>query len=318
MKTIALNPEWNTCERLPSQIDSPKKPYSTITLCNIFVKNKGRMAVTYLLFNLENLLKLAQPLLIGLAINGLLNGSSVGLLLFVAQHLLHLGISTVRRMYDTRAFTAIYNDLATRLVVEQRKEGVEVSKVSARSSLSRGYIDFFEQQIPLVIRSGYAVLGGLVMLGWYDWSLIPICLVLLCPAVILNARYGKRTLKLSKLLHDQLEEEVEIVKRSDAVEVQSYFKNVGHSRIRLSDAEAINFGMMEFFILAVLAGAMVRFCSLGTPQAGDVFAVFRYIMMFILGMDAIPKIVQQLSKLKDIGSRLSSLGETPQISPTDD
>jgi len=275
-----------------------------LRLRDLFAAHKWRMLFTYGLFNLENILRLAQPLVLGVAINGLLKGSFFGLLLFVGQHIAHLAISSVRRMYDTRAFNAIYTDLATGLVTEQRQQQVEVSRVSARSALSRGYIEFFEQHVPMMIRAGYSVVGALLLLGWYDLMLVPFCLALIVPAVLLNAAYGRKTLTLSKRLHDQFELEVDVIGRGSPEDVRRHYESVAESRVRLSDAEALNFGLMEFFVLGLMVAALIHFCSGGGAQAGDIFAVFRYVIMFILGLDSVPKLVQQVSRLRDIGVRM--------------
>src|SRR5687768_15764128 len=169
---------------------------ASLTIRSLFSHNRGRILVTYALFNVENLLRLAQPFVLGWAINDLPRSSYVGLAVFVAQHLLHMLISSFRQMYDTRAFTSIYTDLATRLVVEQRRQEVDVSRVAARSALSRGYVEFLEHYVPMVIRAAYSILGALVMLALYDQSLIYICLILLVPACLLNLAYGRKTLDL--------------------------------------------------------------------------------------------------------------------------
>ncbi|GAB4135184.1 MAG: hypothetical protein Tsb009_01210 [Planctomycetaceae bacterium] len=264
------------------------------------------MLTTYFLFNLENILRIAQPFVLGLAINGLLKGSYTGLIVFVVQHLAHLAVGTIRQMYDTRAFNAIYTDLASGLILDQRGQNVDVSAVAARSTLSRGYVEFFEQHVPMMIRAFYAIVGSLLLLGWYDWTLLPYCLALILPAMFLNAAYGKKSLSLSKRLHDQFELEVAVIGRGKPDEVRDHYESVAQSRVKLSDAEAINFGLMELFILGVLVASLLQFCRDATAQAGDIFAVFRYVMMFIMGLDSVPKLVHQVSRLKDIGGRMQS------------
>src|SRR5207249_2346085 len=175
------------------------------------------------LFNLENLLRLAQPYFLGLAINDLMQSSYVGLTLFAAQHLAHLMLGTLRRAYDTRAFTSIYTDLATRLVVGQRGRDVDTSTVSARSTLSRAFVDFFERDIPVVLRSAYSIVGALVMLGFYDLLLVPLCLALMAPALVLNIVYSRKTFALSGRLHNELEHEVEVIDRGNPVDVRAHY-----------------------------------------------------------------------------------------------
>jgi ABC-type multidrug transport system fused ATPase/permease subunit len=279
-----------------------------LTVASVFTAHRARLLFTYALFAVENLLKLLQPVAIGLAINGLLSGRYTGVYWFVAQHLAHLVISRGRQRYDTRVYNDVYSGLATQLITGQRAQSVNVSTVAARSALARNYIEFLELYVPLVIRAAFSIIGALAMLGWYDWRLAPLCILLLVPATVLNMIYSRRTLRLNRRLHDQLEQEVQIIERHDANEVRRHFDLLGGWRVKLSDAEATNFCQMELFVLAVMVGALVMFCTGGTtpPQPGDVFAVFRYVMLFMTGLDSVPRVVGQWSRLCDVRTRLGN------------
>jgi hypothetical protein len=92
-------------------------------LVRLFRAKWRPLLLTYALYNVENLLNLAHPLVLGMAINGLIRSEYRGLALLVGQHLAHLFVGTARHMYDTRAFTAIYTETVTRLVCRQRDAG---------------------------------------------------------------------------------------------------------------------------------------------------------------------------------------------------
>ena len=170
--------------------------------------------------------------------------------------------------------------------------------------MAREYVDFFERYVPMMTRSAYAVVGGLVMLTWYDWTLAPFCLALVVPAVLLNAAYGRKTFELSRSLHDCLENEVTIIQRGKSKEVRKHFDGIARWRVKLSDVSAINFCLMELFVLGVMVAALIRYCGHASVQPGDIFAVFRYVMMFVIGMDMVPQLVQQVSRMRDIGFRM--------------
>lgn len=273
-------------------------------LRTIFAAHRWKLLLTYGLYNLENLLRLSQPFVLGLAINDLLHQSSRGLLLFVAQHLIHLAISSARQMYDTRVFSSIYTGLATQLVVEQRGRDIGTSRVAARSALSREFVEFFENHVPLLMRSLYSVVGALVMLGFYDRVLVPICLGLLLPAVVLNRIYARRTFDLNRGLHDQLEQEVDVVDHADERQVRRHYAAVAAWRVKLSDCEALNFGTMEVFVLGVMVLALLRTCSSLSATPGEIFAVFRYVLMLLMGLDGVPKLVHQFSRLRELRLRM--------------
>jgi hypothetical protein len=273
-------------------------------LWGLFLIYRLRIITTYVLFNLENLVRLAQPLVLGWAISDLLVGSHRGLVLFVGQHLLHLLLGMGRRMYDTRTFTRIYADLASKLVHEQRASGVETSIVAARSVLSRDMVDFFERDVPGVLFALYSFAGALVMLLFYDGLLALLCLSLLLPLGLINLFYSRRTLHLTGRLNDRLEREVGVVGRAKARELKTHFSLLSRFRIMLSDCEALNFGVMEVFILGLLAVSLVRSCQMPAADAGSIFAVFRYVLMFVMGLDGVPMLVQQISRIRDITRRL--------------
>lgn len=305
MLTLQVRPNSIRLGQPVAQISKTSFSSEASPLRAIFAANRAKLFLTYLLFNVENLLRLCQPFVLGLAINDLLHDSSHGLLLFVGQHVTHLLISSLRQMYDTRVFTGIYTDLATKLVVEQRRQEVGLSRVAARSSLSREFVEFFENHVPLLIKSAYSIVGALVMLAFYDRVLVPVCLGLLLPAVVLNRVYSRRTFELNRKLHDQLEHEVDVIDKCQESSVHRHYDAVASWRVRLSDCEALNFGTMEIFVLAVMVLALLRTCSSLTATPGDIFAVFRYVLMLLMGIDGIPKLVQQFSRLRDLTLRLS-------------
>lgn len=288
----------------PSAIRRPMSDTSPFRLRALFAENRIRILSTYALFTIENLLRLAQPFALGWAINDLLTGQMLGVGVLVGQHVLHLLVGLVRQVYDTRTFSAIYSDLATRMIVSQRASGVDVSRVTARASLSREFVEFFERSIPMLMKVGFSVAGSVIMLAWYDWVIVSCCLGLLIPAALLSRHYSKWTRRLSRGLHDELEKEVDVIHSQNEIDVRNHFDEVARWRIKLSNAEAINFGLMECFILGAIVAVLFRACHLPSVQAGDIFAVFRYLMLLLIGLDGLPRLIQQVSRLRDVSSRL--------------
>jgi ABC-type multidrug transport system fused ATPase/permease subunit len=286
---------------MPSTI---KKTRRTRLLTTIFAEYRGRILVTYALTLTENLCELFYPSLTGLAVNGLLKHDFVGLELLLGVWLLHTATGVFRQSYDTRVFSAIYTDLATRTVSEQEVKGVSTSQIVARSSLSREFVNFFERDVPATVNSVFGLLGALVLLFFYDaWSAI-FCLMLLVPLAVLNRRYSKRTLTLNKRLNDQLEREVTVLTRRMPSRVFGHYRLLAKWRIRLSDAEAMNWGVMELFSIVFSAAVIIRITWLPHIQPGTIFAMLAYLWNFLASLNHVPALVQQLSRLKDIAQRM--------------
>jgi ABC-type multidrug transport system fused ATPase/permease subunit len=274
-------------------------------LVRLFRANWRPLTLTYALYNLENLLDLARPLVLGIAINGLIRSKYTGLILLIGQHLGRLFAGTARQMYDTRAFTAIYTDTVTRLVCRQRGAGVGVSSVAARSGLARELVDFLEHDLKAVFTSAYGVVGALAMLVVYDRPLVLYCGLALAPLLILSRRLVRRSKGLNAALNDQLEREVAVIEDGRPAPVTDHYRRLARYHVRLSDLGAWNFFQMEFFVLALIVAALMRYCSRPGVEAGDIYAVFSYVVMFVNGLDFVPMLTQQLARLHDIGGRVA-------------
>jgi hypothetical protein len=73
-------------------------------------------------------------------------------------------IGAARRIADTRTFTKIYTEIAVPVVLEQRKQEVPHSAITARVALSREFVSFFEEHLPIAATSLVSILGACMML----------------------------------------------------------------------------------------------------------------------------------------------------------
>jgi ABC transporter transmembrane region len=269
----------------------------------IFWAHRWRIARTYVPLVLENALSLAQPVILGLAIDGLLRASFLMLLAYALVHFGHVVTGVARRAYDTRVFERVHAEVVSKVMSEQIRAGVDVSRIAARSGLSREFVEFFERQVPIVIQMSFLLIGGLAVLATFDRILVLLCLTLIIPACIVNASYARRTLVLSTQLHDALEREVDLIHQRDLAGIRAHFGRLADSRIGLSDSEARNFAAMDLFALGLIASSLVRSCLSSPAMPGEILAVLRYVLMFIAGVDGLPFLIQQICRLRDIGRR---------------
>ncbi len=276
---------------------------SSTLLTTLFQRNRARIFLTYTLLVVEEILELLYPFIIGVAINGLLGQNHTGLIIFACQVVLHLLIGVSRRMFDTRTYTRMYAQLASDTALEQHVNGTELSYIAARSSMLQGFVDFFERDVSAMIQSVFAVLGAAIMLAFYDLWLVLFCVVLVIPIIVLNSFYAVKSERLSKGLNDELEQQLRALGSRDEKAISKHYSLLANWRIKLSDAEAQNFGMMQFFVLALFVTALLRLGALNL-EPGSIFSVFSYILGFTAGLDKIPVLVQQISRLKDVGKRL--------------
>lgn len=274
-------------------------------LRSLMMKHKYQLIFTYSLFSVEMLGGLLRFYFFGEAINGLIKGSYAGLIVLAVVHLSYLIVGTIRHMYDTRTYTAIYTSLVTKFL-SRRYSKVEVSKLSAHSTLAREFVDFLEHDLVYVIEAVYNILGSLVLLFFYDKTVVGICLAILIPVIIISLLYGKKMKQLNKDKNDELEKQVDIISTGNNTNIRHHYNNLRKWQIRISDKEAWNFGFMEVMVLLVIAISLVVSKNLhsSTIMAGSLFAIYSYILKFASGLDTIPYTLQRLSSLSDITRRI--------------
>jgi hypothetical protein len=75
--------------------------------------------------------------------------------------------------------------------------------------------------------------------------------------------------------------------------------------VRLANSEALNFSLLDECTLCLLGGALVRTCRFAPHDPGQILTTFGYVQMSLSGVLSLPVLVRQLSRLRDIGCRLS-------------
>ena len=270
----------------------------------LFINHKYSIVLTYFLTILENLLELLYPFVIGVTINELLKNRYGSLILLICMWLVHTITGVSRKIYDTRIFNGVYSHLVTLVVLEQNKQGIPNSQIIARSTLTREFVYFFERDLPEIIRALFGFVGALVMLFIYDIQMGFYCLTLLIPLFIINHIYVGKSIELNRKLNDRLEDEVEILTDCKSEKVYQHYQSISKLRIYLSNAEAANYGLMELFSIILAVVILVRTLQLPGVKPGDIYAVISYLWNFLQSFSNIPFLVQQFSRLKDIGDRV--------------
>jgi ABC-type multidrug transport system fused ATPase/permease subunit len=272
--------------------------------------HRGRLIIAYLLTSGGMVAGLLYPLATGLAINGVLSGEYLAVLWLVGCHAAQLMPTVASKRYDTRVFTRIYAALASKVVRQSRADGLEPARVAARASLSREYTDFLEEDVSRILYAAIALTISLSALAFLQPTLAFACLALVGPLLMIGQRLGRRSALLNKGLNNRLESEVRLLSGGNDRRVRRHFEALAGWRIKLSDAEATAFGLMEMLVIMLFVAALWQVGAAETkPQAGDVFAIFSYLWRFVESLDQVPVLIQKSAKLMDLNRRLASVAD---------
>lgn len=274
-------------------------------LAGLVRRHRWRLVTTYALTLAENACVVLYPLSVGVAIDGLLAGRWASLVPLVTVWLVHIAIGLVRLVYDTRAFTVVHADLVLDTVDRQRGAGVAEARIVARVTLARELVDFLQVEVPAIIRFVTLFVGAILMLFWFDPVLGLMALAALGPILVVTRWFARRSYRLNGALNDRLEREVEIVGARPMAQVRRHYGRVRAWRIRISNAQAGTWGVIELATLGLAVAALLRLTALDAVTAGMIYAVLAYVWDYCDAADDLPVIVENLARVQDIGERLA-------------
>jgi len=284
---------------------APKAKLSAAgSLASLVKAHPGKLAFTFSLIALENVLLLIYPLLGGFAINAIVEGNLLLGLSYAAVVLMFWLIGAARRAVDTQVFTRIYADLAVAVAMAQRSQGESVSTAAARVVLAREFVDFFEKHVPILATSIVSVFGAVAMLLLIEpWVGIATGVALLV-AVFWIPGFAARNERLHTRVNNRLEREIDLVAKVGQPALERHYLLLSRLRIRLSNREAMAYLLIGVAAAGLFGLTIALLASAPNIQAGHIYAVMTYLWTFVTSLDEAPALVDQIARLKEIGRRV--------------
>lgn len=276
-----------------------------ITLQTLVVRFKWQILLTNLLVFLESILGVLIPLFIGLAINDLLDGSFLGVIYLIVLGVSSVAVGSIRRVYDTRTYSRIYQIVAPEMVENEQKDGSSVSKIIARTSLLDEIVQFLEWSVPAVVGAVVYLIATLVIIAGLNRNVFFACLLVLLLTFIVYATTGKINFKLNENYNDQLEKEVNAIDSRDHSLIRNYYKVLMQWNIKLADLGTFNYLIVMLGTTALLVYTPVAVIKGGVAYYGLVFSAVLYVFEFIAALIELPDNIEQVIRLREISSRLS-------------
>ena len=109
---------------------------------------RWRIGLSLVLVLLEGFGYLLVPLVIGLAVDGLLADSYSGLLALAGLAVAIITVSAIRRLYDARLYASVFEDVAGDVAAREQAASSDVSVIAARAGLVEEVVAFFQESMP--------------------------------------------------------------------------------------------------------------------------------------------------------------------------
>lgn len=243
-------------------------------------------------------------MLAGIAINAIVAGETFTALLYSVVVAAGWALGALRRRVDTQVFTGIYARLVIRVIINEKRQSSAHSAIVARAALSRQFVDFFEQQLPILFTSVVSIIGSAFMLIFIEPVVGISCFIMLFMLGFLLPSYIRRNDQLYLRLNNQLEKEAARIKIANETNLARHYGLLSRLRISISNREAMGF-LVVGLIAAVLFSIAIVLLSASKASAGHIYSVFTYLWTFAISLDDGPRLIEDISNLKDIGKRVS-------------
>ena len=258
----------------------------------------------FFLVGLENLLMLIYPVFGGWAINAVIDGNVWQAMLYGLVVLLMWLVGATRRIADTRTFTRIYTEIAVPVVLEQRQREVPHSAVTARVALSREFVSFFEEHLPIAATSLVLIFGACIMLLGLEFWVGVLAVGILALFLWLLPRFAAISENLYFRLNNCLERDNHFIQKGNERQLYQHYGLVARLRVLISNREASGYLCIGIAMSILFGFAFVHMTLKGFGNAGHIYSVSTYLWMFAMSLDDVPRLVEQYSNLKDISQRV--------------
>lgn len=266
--------------------------------------HRRKLITTFSLVGLDNLLLLVYPVFGGWAINAVMEGNVWQAMLYGVVVLLMWIIGAARRAVDTRTFTQIYTEIAVPVVLEQRKREVPHSAITARVALSREFVSFFEEHLPIAATSLVSIFGACMMLLILEFWVGVLAVAILALFLWLLPRFAAISENLYFRLNNRLERDNHLIRDGNERQLYRHYGWVAKLRVLISNREALGYLSIGMAMSVLFGFAFIHMTLKGYGSADHIYSVSTYLWMFAMSLDDVPRLVEQYSNLKDIGQRV--------------
>ncbi|MEO1611201.1 MAG: ABC transporter six-transmembrane domain-containing protein [Pseudomonadota bacterium] len=279
-------------------------PLSHFALGPLFRRFWRRIGATWAILLVETALFALVPLMIGRAIDGLLKGDQTQLVELAALLVVLVAVAVARRVYDTRAYGSIRVALGAQLA--RRYPHLPVSARTARQDMARELVDFLEIQTPELLTAVVQIVVALILLWVFHPMLALSAIVAGVLMISIYAAFHRRFFRLNADLNQQKERQVAILAVGGGLGFIRHLRALRRHEVRLSDTEAIVYGLIYLGLLAFILFNIWFAAGLIEPSAGDIFSIVTYSTTFLEASIALPMALQALSRLSEISRRINS------------
>lgn len=236
----------------------------------IFIKYKTRFSISFSLLLIESVAGLLIPIVIGIAINDLIEDSYEGLIILTLLGLFTIGVDTLRRLIDSRSYAHMYRTLGSEL--SNTHLGLSTNQKSAQLTLLSEIVEFFENEMPDLFRYVFGLIGTLIIIFTQNFS---VAIASIIAATITFGIYfatANKTTRFNSEWNNEFEKRVDIIGENNLTTANNHLSRFTKWNVRLSDLETLDSSLAWLTAIALLVYTLTTVTYTGA-DIGSVFAI---------------------------------------------
>jgi ABC-type multidrug transport system fused ATPase/permease subunit len=283
-----------------------------MTIADIVRKFKYSILLVISFVILENISWIIEPTFFGKLLDALIEkfydkekvDYFLPLLIWAAVYLVNVAGGTLHRLFSGKIYAKIYADTATNVIMYSRKKGYQTSTIFARADLAKEYIVFLKERLPEVIWQLSATFGAIIALFFYDWRIAALAVLVIVPIGVINNIYRKNVVTLQRNLHDKREDQYSVIESGDAVTIKEYFYNMVQPQSKIAKWSSIDYLIIKVLLMFIFIGVLFIAVDVDKFSTGKIYAIVSYIWTFIASTDYIPGLMEGITTVRELNSRL--------------
>jgi len=288
---------------------------SPMTFTQILKQFKFPISGVLVFVLIENVAWIIEPTFFGSLLDALIdhfyNKEAVNyytpLFIWIFIYLVNVLGGTMSRLFSGRVYSKMYADIATRVIINSKKQGHATSKILARAELAREYIVFFKERLPEVSWQIFATGGGVIALFFYDWRIAAVAFFVIFPVVLINNIYRRNVVTLQKNIHDTREDLYRLVDEKDTSKIHQYYHDMVPPQHKIAKWNSIDYAVIKVLLMIIFIVVLFICVDVDNFSTGKIYAIVSYIWTFIASTEYLPGLMESLTSVKDLSTRLKEV-----------
>ncbi len=283
-----------------------------MTITTIVTKFKFPIALVLSFVLLENIAWIIEPTFFGKLLDALIDkfydkeqvNYMLPLIIWIFVYLLNVLGGTLHRLFSGKVYAKITADTATNVIAYSKKKEYSISVMFARAELAKEYIVFLKERLPEVTWQLSATFGAVFALFFYDWRIAAVAILVIIPIAFINNIYRKNVVTLQKNIHDTREDQYKIFEAGDMSKIHEYYNSMVIPQTKIARWSSIDYLIIKVLLMVIFIVVLFIAVDVDKFSTGRIYAIVAYIWTFIASTDYIPGLMESLTAVRELNTRL--------------